>query len=78
MMLATSLKSIPPDCTGGGLNGKIGIQVTGGQLPRSINWYVEDPRYLNDPTYPGYRPLSEYDNRTSLDDLLPGNYKVNN
>ena len=70
------LKSVPPDCTGGGLNGKIGIQVNGGQLPRSINWYIEDPRYLNDPTYPGYRPLSEYDNRTSLDDLLPGNYKV--
>ena len=70
------LKSLPPDCTSGGLNGKIGIQVAGGQLPRSINWYVEDPRYLNDPVYPGYRPLSEYDNRTSLDDLLPGNYKV--
>jgi len=70
------VKSLPPDCTGGGLNGKIGIQVTGGQLPRSINWYVEDPRYLNDPVSPGYRPLTEYDNRTSLDDLLPGNYKV--
>ena len=71
-----SLKALPPDCTGGGLNGKIGIQVAGGQLPRSINWYIEDPRYLNDPVSPGYRPLSEYDNRTSLDDLLPGNYKV--
>ena len=70
------LKALPPDCTGGGLNGKIGIQVAGGQLPRSINWYIEDPRYLNDPVSPGYRPLSEYDNRTSLDDLLPGNYKV--
>ena len=70
------VKSLPPDCTGGGLNGKIGIQVTGGQLPRSINWYVEDPRYLNDPVSPGYRPLNEYDNRTSLDNLLPGNYKV--
>ena len=70
------LKSLPPDCTSGGLNGKIGIQVVGGQLPRSINWYIEDPRYLNDPVSPGYRPLSEYDNRTSLDELLPGNYKV--
>ena len=70
------LKSLPPDCTGGGLNGKIGIRVAGGQLPRSINWYIEDPRYLNDPVTPGYRALSEYDNRTSLDDLLPGNYKV--
>ena len=70
------LKALPPDCTGGGLNGKIGIQVSGGQLPRSINWYIEDPRYLNDPVSPGYRPLSDYDNRTSLDDLLPGNYKV--
>ena len=58
------------------LNGKIGIRVAGGQLPRSINWYIEDPRYLNDPTTPGYRALSDYDNRTSLDDLLPGNYKV--
>ena len=70
------LKSLPPDCTSGGLNGKIGIQVSGGQLPRSINWYLEDPRYLNDPANPGYRPLTEFDNRTSLDDLLPGNYKV--
>ena len=52
------VKSLPPDCTGGGLNGKIGIQVTGGQLPRSVNWYVEDPRYLNDPLSPGYRPLT--------------------
>ena len=66
--------ALPPDCTGGGLN-KIGIQVSGGQLPRSINWYIEDPRYLNDPVSPGYRPLSDYDNRTSLD-LIPGNYKV--
>ena len=41
-----------------------------------INWFVEDPRYLNTEDNIGYRSLNEYENRTSLQDLLPGNYKM--
>ena len=74
--LGTVVKSLPPDCESGGLNGQIGVQITGGQLPYTINWYAEDPRALNDPNNPGYRLLNEYTNRTSLQDLLPGNYKM--
>ena len=74
--LGTVVKSLPPDCESGGLNGQIGLQITGGQLPYTINWYAEDPRALNDPDNPGYRLLEQYRNRTSLQDLLPGNYKM--
>jgi len=74
--LGTVVKSLPPDCSSGGQNGQIGIQISGGQLPYVINWFVEDPRYLNTEDNIGYRPLNEYENRTSLQDLLPGNYKM--
>ena len=74
--LGTVVKSLPPDCASGGLNGQIGVQISGGQLPYVINWFVEDPRYLNTEDNIGYRPLNEYENRTSLQDLLPGNYKM--
>ena len=74
--LGTVVKSLPPDCSSGGLNGQIGVQISGGQLPYVINWFVEDPRYLNTEDNIGYRPLNEYENRTSLQDLLPGNYKM--
>ena len=74
--LGTIVKSLPPDCASGGLNGQIGLQISGGQLPYVINWFVEDPRYLNTEDNIGYRPLNEYQNRTSLQDLLPGNYKM--
>ena len=74
--LGTVVKSLPPDCSSGGQNGQIGIQISGGQLPYVINWFVEDPRYLNSEDNIGYRPLNEYENRTSLQDLLPGNYKM--
>ena len=74
--LGTVVKSLPPDCSSGGLNGQIGVQISGGQLPYVINWFVEDPRYLNSVDNIGYRPLNEYENRTSLQDLLPGNYKM--
>ena len=74
--LGTVVKSLPPDCESGGLNGQIGIQISGGQLPYTINWYVEDPRALANPENPGYRQLDQYTNRTSLQDLLPGNYKL--
>ena len=78
----TVVKSLPPDCSGGGLNGQISILVNGGQLPYTINWFAEDPRYLNANSAIGYRPLDgtngsqNFTNRTSLDGLLPGNYKM--
>jgi hypothetical protein len=44
-------------------------------LPYTIKWYVEDPRELA--SGDGYRELPpEYQNSTSLQNLLPGNYKV--
>ncbi|MGB2397759.1 MAG: hypothetical protein ACPH63_03555, partial [Flavobacteriaceae bacterium] len=69
--LGSKVKSLPPDCSSGGVNGEIGIQIIGGQLPYIIEWFVEDPRSAS-----GYSRLDDkYQNRTSLQDLLPGNYK---
>ncbi len=70
------VKSLPPDCTSGGLNGRIGIDVAGGLGPIDITWFIEDPTTLTAATNPGYRPLPEFNNRTSLDNLVPGNYKL--
>ncbi|MDB4186975.1 gliding motility-associated C-terminal domain-containing protein [Flavobacteriaceae bacterium] len=70
----TLVRSLPPECSSGGFDGRIGIQITGGQLPYTIKWYVEDPRELA--SGDGYRELPEYQNSTSLQNLLPGNYKV--
>ena len=70
----TLVRSLPPECTSGGFDGRIGIQITGGQLPYTIKWYVEDPRELA--SGDGYRELPEYQNSTSLQNLLAGNYKV--
>ncbi len=75
-------KSLSPDCSSGGINGKIAVDINGGQTPFNIFWYAEDPRYLNADSSIGYRPLDgtngnpDYTNRTSLDGLLPGNYKL--
>ncbi|MDB9899389.1 gliding motility-associated C-terminal domain-containing protein [Flavobacteriaceae bacterium] len=70
------LKSLPPDCSSGGLDGRIGVVLSGGLLPYTINWFVEDPTSLTSTTNPGYRVLPGSENRTSLDGLLPGNYKM--
>ena len=75
-------KSLSPDCSSGGINGKIAVNINGGQLPYNIYWYAEDPRYLNADSSIGYRPLDgtngnpDFTNRTSIDGLLPGNYKI--
>ena len=79
--LGTVVKSLPPDCSSGGLNGQISVLVNGGQLPYTISWFAEDPRYLTQ-GLSGYRPLDgsnggpDFTNRTTLDGLLPGNYKM--
>ena len=67
--LGTVVKSLPPDCESGGLNGQIGIQITGGQLPYTINWYVEDQTLMIQIIRISL--LEQYRNRTSLQDLLP-------
>ncbi|MDB2702515.1 gliding motility-associated C-terminal domain-containing protein, partial [Flavobacteriaceae bacterium] len=72
--LGVLLKSLPPDCSSGGFDGRIGVQITGGQLPYTIKWFAEDPRQLASGN--GYRELTEFENRTSLQNLLPGNYKM--
>ena len=80
------MKSISPNCDSGGLDGQIGINLEGGLLPYQITWYVEDPTVVTpnaivDPNDPssrllGYRELPNYSNRTYLDGLIPGNYKL--
>ena len=80
------VKSISPNCDSGGLDGQIGINLEGGLLPYQITWYVEDPTVVTpnaivDPNDPssrllGYRELPNYSNRTYLDGLIPGNYKL--
>ena len=70
------VKSLPPDCTSGGLNGQIGIAIDGGQLPIEITWFIEDPTTLTAATNPGYRPLSQFTGKANLRDLVPGNYKM--
>ncbi|MCH1518718.1 MAG: gliding motility-associated C-terminal domain-containing protein, partial [Flavobacteriaceae bacterium] len=72
--LGVLFKSLPPECSSGGFNGKIGVQVIGGQLPYTIKWFAEDPRELVNGN--GYRELTQYQNSTSLQNLLPGNYKM--
>ncbi|MGY8967919.1 MAG: hypothetical protein ACKVHT_05405, partial [Flavobacteriales bacterium] len=73
---SVQVKSLPPDCSSGGLDGRIGVVLSGGLLPKKINWFVEDPTSLTSILNPGYRALPGSENRTSLDDLLPGNYKM--
>ena len=73
---SVQVKSLPPDCSSGGLDGRIGVVLSGGLLPKKINWFVEDPTSLTSISNPGYRALPGSENRTSLDDLLPGNYKM--
>ena len=77
-----TVKSLPPDCDAVTANGKIKIEVTGGQLPYQINWYIEDLSTVSvassgsTSTPAGYKYLDSYKNQTSLSDLIPGNYKV--
>ena len=73
---SVQVKSLPPDCSSGGLDGRIGVVLSGGLLPKKINWFVEDPTGLTSAAIPGYRALPGSENRTSLDGLLPGNYKM--
>ena len=73
---SVQVKSLPPDCSSGGLDGRIGVVLSGGLLPYTINWFVEDPTSLTNAANPGYRALPGSENRTSLDGLLPGNYKM--
>ncbi|MDB4152815.1 gliding motility-associated C-terminal domain-containing protein [Flavobacteriaceae bacterium] len=73
---SVQVKSLSPDCSSGGLDGRIGVVLSGGLLPYTINWFVEDPTSLTNAANPGYRVLPGSENRTSLDGLLPGNYKM--
>ncbi|MDG1385624.1 MAG: hypothetical protein P8P33_01220, partial [Flavobacteriaceae bacterium] len=73
---SVQVKSLPPDCSSGGLDGRIGVVLSGGLLPKKINWFIEDPTSLTSAANPGYRALPGSENRTSLDGLVPGNYKM--
>jgi len=74
--LSVQVKSLPPDCSSGGLDGRIGVVLSGGLLPKEINWFIEDPTSLTSASNPGYQALPGNENRTSLDSLVPGNYKM--
>jgi hypothetical protein len=76
------LKSLPPDCDSATENGKISLEVTGGQLPYQINWYIEELSTVSatvsgsTSNIVGYKLLSQYQNQLNLTNLSPGNYKV--
>jgi hypothetical protein len=70
------VKSLSPDCSSGGLDGRIGVVLSGGLLPKKISWFVQDTLSPSTAANPTYRALPETENRTSLDNLLPGSYKM--
>ena len=80
--IVEELKSLPPDCDSATENGKISLEVTGGQLPYQINWYIEDLSTVSatvsgsTSNIVGYKLLSQYQNQLNLNNLTPGNYKV--
>ena len=73
---SVQVKSLSPDCSSGGLDGRIGVVLSGGLLPYTINWFVQDTLSPNTAANPTYRALPGTENTTSLDSLLPGNYKM--
>ena len=73
---SVQVKSLSPDCSSGGLDGRIGVVLSGGLLPYTINWFVQDTLSPNTAANPTYRALPGTENTTSLDYLLPGNYKM--
>ena len=73
---SVQVKSLSPDCSSGVLDGRIGVVLSGGLLPYTINWFVQDTLSPNTAANPTYRALPGTENTTSLDSLLPGNYKM--
>ena len=78
------VKSLSPDCsisqvetgTISELYGSIGVRLSGGLLPYTISWFVQDTLSPSTAANPTYRALPETENTTSLDNLLPGSYKM--
>ena len=69
--------SLPPSCQNQNeSNGKISFEVLGGKEPIKIAWFAEDPinGNLSEP-HIGFRKL-DYDNKKSVSNLEPGNYKI--
>ena len=73
---SVQVKSLSPDCSSGVLDGRIGVVLSGGLLPYTINWFVQDTLNPNTAANPTYRALPGTENTTSLDSLLLGNYKM--
>ena len=69
------VKSLPPNCESGGQDGRIGVILSGGLLPYEITWFLEDPTVVALGTS-AYIPVPDSTNRTSLEGLTPGNYKM--
>ena len=72
------VKSLSPDCESGGQDGRIGVELSGGLLPYEITWFIEDPTAVVSGTSGSsvYIPVPDSTNRTSLDGLVPGNYRM--
>ena len=72
------VKSLSPDCESGGLDGRIGVVLSGGLLPYEITWFVEDSTAVvsGSLSSSAYIPVPDSTNKSSLDGLVPGNYKM--
>ena len=69
------VKALPPNCSGNQSNGQIGIAISGGLNPYVIEWYMEEVSPATD-TNANYVQIPEAQNRTHLQNLRAGNYKL--
>ena len=75
---ATELvKVLAPQCSGEKTNGKLGISISGGISPYTIQWYRESSKSGGvSQTSSSYEELSVYTNTTIIDNLKPGRYRL--
>ncbi|MEK9604193.1 MAG: PKD domain-containing protein [Flavobacteriaceae bacterium] len=71
------LKVIPPQCSGEGSSGQIGIGVDGGIKPFTIKWYFESSKTGgSSQTSSVYEELKSYQNATVINNLKSGRYRL--
>lgn len=71
---AVRVTALPPSCDGENPDGRIGIAISGGIPPYEIKWSVEKP--TSDETGVAFEELDNLSNRTHLNYLNSGRYKV--
>ena len=71
------LKVIPPQCSGEGFSGQIGIGISGGIKPFTIKWYFESSKTGgSSQTTSVYEELKSYQNATVINNLKSGRYRL--